>query len=459
MAKYTIFDDTLPFTPVVYQDGTPTIEAGTIFYTTPDNGPADGLRCAGGRVYIPDNPLVTNKSITMRAYVGSFFQGTTAYTNDIVTAVPVREAVTTTPASGGWCEVLWDTPFVTDYGPVGCYIAVCYEFTDSADAGVYVAGSGLPPEAISSASLGDTLRLAELDNGGGTGASWRYRGQYVIGTGGNSYPAYYCTDIIMDDVAAPGTLLPVASYGFNEGSGTMVADSTGNGWNITTVTENFVADGYTQAGITARASNAASLPSVVAIGSYTALTLATDYQLTAMFWGRRDSADGTGWSIGQTESSGVTPYWGIRLSDGESCVFTLYAGGFPAQVLVDHQPIGEWHHYAMSVTPYGSHCYIDGVLVGENSFKASYDGGANLMSYNYGTTIDDVRLFNHALSGAAVAHYMGQPIIDGGRSGKVKHWTGSEWQAHPVKVWDGDAWQPRAINATEDGTNFITGRG
>lgn len=43
------------------------------------------------------------------------------------------------------------------------------------------------------------------------------------------------------------------------------------------------------------------------------------------------------------------------------------------------------------------------------------------------------------------------------RSGKVKVWSGSVWQSHPLKVWDGSSWVVRPA-AGHDGTEFIRGK-
>lgn len=43
------------------------------------------------------------------------------------------------------------------------------------------------------------------------------------------------------------------------------------------------------------------------------------------------------------------------------------------------------------------------------------------------------------------------------RSGKMKVWDGSGWQAHPLKVWDGTQWATRPVSG-HDGTDFIIGK-
>ena len=44
-----------------------------------------------------------------------------------------------------------------------------------------------------------------------------------------------------------------------------------------------------------------------------------------------------------------------------------------------------------------------------------------------------------------------------GRSGKVKHWDGTQWSAHPLKVWDGTDWVMRKAKGY-DGGDFVEGK-
>lgn len=49
-------------------------------------------------------------------------------------------------------------------------------------------------------------------------------------------------------------------------------------------------------------------------------------------------------------------------------------------------------------------------------------------------------------------------VPSSGRSGKVKVWDGTQWNAHPAKVWDGSSWVTRKVKG-HDGTGFIEGKG
>lgn len=454
MAKYTVFgEDPLPYTALAYADGGPSIEAGNIFYTTEANGPVDNWQCTGARVWIPNDPTVTNRPITIRVYVGSLTTG--VFT--VFGAEPVREKATITPAAGGWCEVLWDTPFITDFGPDACYMAVKYIFTEPADAGKYIAAtSGLTLNAVPSESVGESLVLAE--DTPESGYTWTRRGQYIIDTSPAESGTYYSTDIIMDGAVAPGVITPVAAYGFNEATGTTINDTTGNGWNLTTLSDNFVEEGKYSAAITSQTDAITAFLGSSEPGSYTAIDLVANRNYTFMFWARRDTVGGTGWTVRQTSFDNIATTIGIQISDGTDTVFHIRPGGYDIEFTVPHQPIGEWHHYALTSTSYRVRCYVDGTLVQESSQSGVYTTDNNLVSLTYGTSMDDLRIFDTALTAADVQYYMALNITDNVRSGNIKIWNGATWQAHPVKTWNGSSWTTHPIRATEDGTNFITGR-
>lgn len=454
MAKYTVFgDDPLPYSSLAYADGGPSIEAGNIFYTTSANGPVDNWQCTGARVWVPNDPTVTNRSITIRVYVGTLVTGTSAAFG----AIPLREKMTTTPSAGGWCEVMWDTPFITDNGPDACFMAVKYIFNDPADAGKYFAAiSGVSANAIPSVSAGESLVLAEavaVDT-----YQWSRRGEYIIDTSPSDSTTYYSTDIIMDSATAPGSIAPVAAYGFNESTGTTINDSTGNGWNLTTLSENFVQDGHYSTAITSPGDNLTAFPDFGAQNTYTALDLTTNRAYTFMFWARRDTIDGTGWTIEQTTFNGIATSVGIRISDGTNTVFHIRPGGYDIEYTTPHQPLGEWHHYALTSTSYRIRCYVDGNLVQESAQSGTYTTDNDLVSFSYGTSMDDLYIFNAALTASAIQYYMARTINDNTRSGKIKIWNGTTWQAHPIKSWDGSSWATHPAKGTEDGSNFILGK-
>ena len=158
MAHYTVFG-TNPPSPMlgIYTDGTPSIETGGVFYLTDNNGPAIGWQCKGARVYIPNDPRVTGQPVAFRLRIGR--TNNAALFGD----PPEREITAVTPASGGWCEALWDTPALVDYGPDECFMVVSCAFTDPSAQAIYLYSNSLPTTAIPSVAIGTTLMYSESD--------------------------------------------------------------------------------------------------------------------------------------------------------------------------------------------------------------------------------------------------------------------------------------------------------
>lgn len=411
MAAYTVFGNATPaYTLTIYADyPAPGGELGNVFYVTRDNASMVGYRCTGGRVYIPNDASVTNRAIRLRAYIGTsgnLFRPSDGF---------VQEKTTVTPVSGGWCEVLWDTPILLDYGPDDYYIVITYSFTDPADQIKYLHSGGLPSTAIASGDLGTSLCLADATSA----ATWYARGHHWPAndnTTETGTTAWYGTDIIIDEPVAPNTLLPIAAYGFNEGSGTVFTDVTGNGHDLTTQTQYFLAGGgHTAGGVRQLAADddAVNAPE----DSFLPLNSPTYPEYTMMFWAKYDQVGtaGANWTIRQTAFSGGNPSIGIMVSDGTDTVFHWRRGGFDVQHTAPHQPLNEWHHYTLTCNGFVVRSYIDGVEIDESfALFPETEGDNNLELFAVGSmqgqVIDDLRFFDSALHPAAVQYYMSQVI-------------------------------------------------
>ncbi len=454
MAHYTVFGSASPSPMLtVYNDGAPAIETGGVFYLTDDNGPAVGWQCKGARVYIPNDPRVTGQPVVFRLRLGR-----DAYSAPLSDTF-VSEKTTITPTAGGWCEVLWDDPVLIDYGPDNCFIVVSFAFTDPSAQAIYLYSNALPSTAIPSVDVG-SLVYSES----GAAHPRGNRAKYVIGANPPSDTSgWYGVDVIVDEAPAINTLLPVAAYGFNEGSGIVVNDETGNGHTLATSSPNFTASGHTASGLRQVAANTVAIDDTD--GTFTTLAPGVA-PYTVMFWGQytAEGSAGVNWTVGQSVNDFPTlRSWAIAMSNGTNAVFHMRRGGFDSQITYPKQPLGEWHHYAMSYNQRGYlRAYVDGVIigsayapgVGEVTAAALRIFGHNMQ----GQTIDDLCFFDTALAPDAVAYYMTSAIVPGERSGRIKHWNGTQWQAHPLKVWDGSTWITRKTKGY-NGTGFIHGKG
>lgn len=459
MAHHTVFgSSTPPYTVGVWDDGGPSIELGNVFFLTPDNGQAIGWYCKGGRVWIPNDPRVTGKGITLNAYVG-----TDLTSIDIGSDTPLQQKTTTTPAGGGWCEVLWDTPFLIDYGPQYCWVVITYRF-DAPNQMMYVTATDLSLARVNSVDVGATVCLAESPAGGTY--MWSRRGTYRIGSNPtNGSDAWYGADIIIDEAPSPVTTSPVAAYGLNEGSGTTLVDATGNGFAVTTTGQYLVPGSGRHAGGLVQLTNNVSATDDT-VGAYLAVDTAVNPQFTLMMWARYDSdgQPGANWTVRQTAFNHIATAWGIAVSSGTDAVFTVQIQGNPASITVPRQAAGEWHHYAVVTNGFYLRAYIDGVVVGEFAANGVVAGASDYNIEMFSGSqqdqrLDDVRLFSYALDPNAIQYYMNTPITHGARSGKIKVWSGATWEARPLKVWDGTTWRVYPAMGSMDGVTFLAGKG
>lgn len=398
MANYTVFGSGTPaYTLTPYTDGSPNITLGNYFYTYGSN--VAGWRCRGGRVYIPNSADTLNRSITIMAWVS------TTSPVDLSTT-PLKSVVTTTPASEGWAEVLWDAPFTISPGD---FVFIGYAF-DSPREHAYIHA---PSPSITFIRSSDNVDLAFAEPTINSLSPATYRARFRIGTAAtDDSQAWYGVDIMVDD--GEGALpTPIAEYGFNETSGTTVADSSGNNRDLTVNSASNLGVGKTGNGLH---QVGGGLPNRI-INS--AAWLETSYR-TMMFWGRRGSEGASDWSstVYMDEPSGIDTAFGISLNNNNNEVrFQARRGSANYPVVVPEVSMGTWAHYAITYDQLKVRAYIDGVFVGENDLALNNgplnasDGNLYLYGGDYQQQIiDDLRFFDVALSEAQIQEYMNLPI-------------------------------------------------
>lgn len=181
---HTVFGDQAPsYTLAVYADGAPNITVGNYFYAYGDS--SVNWQCVGGRVYVPNDPNLVGKNITIEAwYLGG-------WAVDLTTA-PLRSVQTTVPATGGWTAVSWSGFAI----PVGSVAFIGYTFEASVD-DYYIAASGASVGSnFVTASDGASIVLAESTMSQPFAAQ---RGAYLMGTSTSGGTAnWYGTDIVAD---------------------------------------------------------------------------------------------------------------------------------------------------------------------------------------------------------------------------------------------------------------------
>jgi chitodextrinase len=206
-------------------------------------------------------------------------------------------------------------------------------------------------------------------------------------------------------LCAPPTGL-VAAYSFDDGSGTSLSDGSGNG-HTGTVSGATWAIGHSGSALSFNGTNAS-----VSLGS-----LGTFYQsgFTLEAWVKKAGTKTDAAVVGSWNGDGpmlwVDHLVGhYQLTLGGSLSTYLDSGRTPTA--------GQWQHLAATYDGTTARYYIDGVQVASRA--ASTVGGSNVWRIGaYGGSpggffdglIDDIRIYNHALSGAEVQTDMNQPVV------------------------------------------------
>ncbi len=217
---------------------------------------------------------------------------------------------------------------------------------------------------------------------------------------------------------APSFPSPIAAYAMNENTGTTTADATGNGHTATLFSSTW-GTGHTGSGLT----NTTNIT-----GAMTGVFTAPSATITLMAWIKPTSlpAGGSDIACGFFDSGGQT----------EAALFSQRGDGFSTPNVVQGNirlnnsltaisgsalTVGTWSHVTMTYDGSNVKLYVDGSLVntvagtgtitpGDALAVCGPDSGNSGSSYNARLVIDDVRVFNVALSGAEVTAAMNTPV-------------------------------------------------
>ena len=237
-----------------------------------------------------------------------------------------------------------------------------------------------------------------------------------------------------------------SEYGFNEGSGTTTADSSGNGRNLTASNSStsWNASGHTlSAGTTEHSGNWGS-------GSLSAYTV--------MFWVKR---------------TGTWSGFAAIVGDGVNLYFEVNAGGTPNYRITCFRSsetltstalaLDTWTHLAFAVTSGGaSTIFINGASAGTGSGVGAQN--FNVTHYAVGTAahtgddstfvglIDDLRVFDTALDAATVTTWMNTPV-----GGTSDYQRPQVFTAVPfVTPWTGPAATPHVLLGDSTATTLVS---
>ncbi len=195
---------------------------------------------------------------------------------------------------------------------------------------------------------------------------------------------------------------------FDEGSGTTVADATGNSWTGTLVN--------TPTWVAGRSVNAVSLN-----GTNQYLTLPTGVvssltTCTIAMWVNLDAT--TAWSRLFDFGTGTTKYMFLTANSGSTARFAITTNGTGSEQRINGTgtlPIGGWHHVAVTLAGAVGTLYIDGVQVGQNTAMTLNPSSLGSTTLNYigrsqfsadpylDGDIDEVRIYSSALSATQIS--------------------------------------------------------
>lgn len=220
--------------------------------------------------------------------------------------------------------------------------------------------------------------------------------------------------VLMKAGTAPSFPAPIAAYGFSEGSGTTSADASGNGHTLTLNNATFTASGHTGSAITN------STATIGATSGFTAPTSA----ITLMAWIKPldlTSAT-TRFALGFIDNGGNTDVaiFCQRADFGTSNVLQgdIRIAGNLAALNGPALTLNTWAHVAITYDGTNLNLYKDGTSVVSTTTSgtvspgdAIWIAGWNSVSpYPTDVVVDDVRVFNSALTQTQVSAAMSTPV-------------------------------------------------
>lgn len=208
----------------------------------------------------------------------------------------------------------------------------------------------------------------------------------------------------------------IAAYGFGAGSGSTIADDSGNGHTLTIGSASFTASGHTGAGLTNTAANSTG-------ASTSSMTVVTGTACTLMAWVKPlDLTSGsTHFICGAIETSGNTDFalFTQRGAFGTPDVLqgNVRVGGLVA-VNGAAMTLNTWAHVALTFDGASLRLYKDGSLVATvanagslNNSATFYIAGANpTAALDTDVVVDDVRYYSDVLDGTAITAAMNTPV-------------------------------------------------
>ena len=197
----------------------------------------------------------------------------------------------------------------------------------------------------------------------------------------------------------------VAAYGFEDGTGSTTTDSSGRGNDGVLAGATWVSDGYHGLGLEFDGSD-----DVVTVADSTSLDLTA--QLTLEAWVRPTSTKGARTVIAKEDG----PVYALRASGAGRRAGGSVVTGATVDVSGTRLQPGTWQHVALTYDGALLGLYVDGQSVGSTAAAGSVTNGdgplriGGIAGQHFAGTLDDVRVYNRALSSAEIVADMALPV-------------------------------------------------
>ena len=333
--------------------------------------------------------------------------------NRALTAAELQTDMTTAVGGGPLPDT---TPPVRSNGqpagglPAGTTTATVQITTDEAATCRYAltAGTSYAAMTFTFATTGGTAHSTPV-SGLANGASYNY---YVR----CSDPAanVNTTDTAISFSVAVTNSGPVAAYGFNEGTGTTLGDSSGNGRQGTIANATWFATGRYGKALLFNGTNAS-----VTIADAASLDLSTGMTLEA--WVQPNLAMGTTWrSVLMKERAPGLSYSLYANGDSGRPSSDVNTGGIDQTVAgTASVPANVWTHLTATFDGTTLRLYVNGALVQSKAVSGSIVasagalkiGGNSIWGEWFSGYIDEVRIYNRALTAAEIVNDMNAAIV------------------------------------------------
>lgn len=208
---------------------------------------------------------------------------------------------------------------------------------------------------------------------------------------------------------------PVAAYSF-DGTGTSVADDSGNAHGFTLANGNVrTVSGHTNAGVLGSGNGSAGTNIATGTPAW-----AQTSNRTVMLWMKAPDSV-TEWAVRWNVVSINSGAWGFLINTTVVCCQARNASGF-VRANATRPTDGLWHHYAATYDGTNVRMYLDGTLTDTQALTSPLRTDADtidlaFLSNSTTTIVDDLRIFDSALSAGAIAALAATPVASGTLSG------------------------------------------